>query len=256
MLHEQGNVQDVSIQSESGSQLAGWWIQHPASRGAVVLLHPIRSDRRAMLGRAAMLYDAGYSSLLVDLQAHGESPGQAITLGHLEAHDAKAAVDWVRQQDSQSKVGIVGWSLGGAAALLAEELTVDAMVLESVYPSIEQATHNRVEARLGALSDVVTPLLLCQLRPRLRISPAQLQPIAKVSSVTCPLLLLTGDQDRHTTLAEAQAMHAAAPAPKQIYVFQGAAHEDLHRCAPDAYRETVLRFLETSFEATFEREGK
>ena len=43
-----------------------------------------RADRSTMVTRAKLLQHHGYSVLLVDLQAHGETPGKQITFGALE----------------------------------------------------------------------------------------------------------------------------------------------------------------------------
>ncbi|MGZ0166109.1 MAG: alpha/beta hydrolase, partial [Planctomycetales bacterium] len=83
----------ISLKSDSGSTVAGWHILADDSRGVIVLLHGIRGSRRSMLGRARMLYGEGYSIVMIDLQGHGESSGEQITIGHLENHDARAAVE-------------------------------------------------------------------------------------------------------------------------------------------------------------------
>ncbi len=44
-------------------------------KGAVLLLHGVRADRREMLNRARFLKEEGYSVLLIDLPSHGESDG-------------------------------------------------------------------------------------------------------------------------------------------------------------------------------------
>jgi alpha-beta hydrolase superfamily lysophospholipase len=68
-----------------------------AGRGAVLLLHGVRSYRRSMLSRAIFLHDIGYSVLLINLQAHGESAGKRITLGYLESRDVVAAREFLRR---------------------------------------------------------------------------------------------------------------------------------------------------------------
>ena len=93
------------IQSESGARLHGWSVDGDPDRGVVVLVHGIGGSRLAMLGRARLLNRAGYSVVMIDLQAHGESEGHRITLGHLERHDVRAAVEYARQALSRS----VGW---------------------------------------------------------------------------------------------------------------------------------------------------
>ncbi len=120
--------QSVEFRSESGSLLHGWLLSGQKGRGIVILMHGVRANRQTMLGRARFLSRAGYSVLLFDFQAHGESPGQHITFGHLESRDAQAAVRLVHERFPNEKVGVIGVSMGGAAALIATPpLNVDAL---------------------------------------------------------------------------------------------------------------------------------
>lgn len=243
-------AQSVTLPSESGSTLAGWHARSPGRDGIVVLLHGVRASRRSLLGRARLFREAGYSVVLIDMQAHGESPGERITFGHLERHDVRAAVDFARQEHPGEPVVVVGMSLGGAAALLATPLDIDALVLESVYTRIETAVRNRVEQRLGPLAPLPTWLLLSQLRPRLGVSPDALQPIEHVGQVGCPVLVASGTADRHATVDEATALHEAASEPRELWLAEGAGHVDLLGFAPEEYRARVLGFLERHLKTT------
>ncbi len=91
------NVVTTSIASESGSSLATWYIPAANSQATVILLHPIRGDRRSMLGRAKLFHESGYAVVMVDFQAHGESPGDHITVGYLERYDVRAAVNYAQK---------------------------------------------------------------------------------------------------------------------------------------------------------------
>ncbi len=142
-------AEDVAI--VSGAVLRGWFVAGRSGGGAVVLMHGVHANRLSMVERARLLHAAGFSVLLFDFQAHGESAGTRITFGHLEAFDAAAAVAYMKRRLLQERIGAVGTSLGGAAALLGPTpLPVDALVLESVYPDIGAATANRIRAVLGA----------------------------------------------------------------------------------------------------------
>ena len=234
----------IALASHSGSNVAGWHIPSVPSNGVVVLLHTIRGSRLSMLERARMLNAAGYSIVMIDLQAHGESRGKQITVGYLEKHDARAAVAFARQLHPKEPIGVIGVSLGGASVLLASPLGVDAVVLESVYPSINGAVHNRVAMRLGPLSFVPAELLLVQLKPRLGISRTQLRPIDHLPNVGCPVLIISGKEDRHTTESETRKMFSVAREPKELWLIDGASHVDLYRAFPEEYKARVLPFLE------------
>lgn len=235
----------ITMVTESGIKVRGWHIPSADSTTTVILLHPIRGDRRSMLGRAAMLNRVGYSTLLVDLPSHSESEGEMITAGWRERHAVSAAVKFIKKDDPAHRVAMVGWSLGGAAALFASPLEVDAIIPESVYSNVTEAVHNRVSMRVGWLHHVVAPCLTSQFYLRLGVAADDLSPVYYVAAVDCTLLVLAGDMDGHTTLAESKEMYAAAVEPKQLFVFEGAVHEDLYQFDPASYDEAVVSFLST-----------
>lgn len=232
------------ISSDSGSEIAGWKLTAKPSRGVMVLLHGIRGNRRAMLPRARMLGELGYSTILIDLQSHGESTGDRIMLGHQEKHDVRAGVEYARQQFPGQRVGVIGVSLGGASALLASPMDIDALVIESVYPTIEKAIENRVRAAIGPLAPIPAKILLIQLKPRLGVEPNQLRPIDGMAKVECPVFVLSGQEDTHTTADETIQMFELASSPRQHWLVPGAGHVDLMEFDPTEYRFRVGHFID------------
>ena len=195
--------------------------------------------------RIDWLHALGYAVLLIDFQSSGESSGDGITFGLREASDATAAVAYLRRRLPDERLGIIGTSMGGAATLLAKPpLRVDAIVLEQVYPSIDEAVKDRVRIHFPAAT-WLSPLLLTSLSWRTGIQPAQLRPIDQIAHVGTPKLLLAGNADRHTRIDESLAMYAAAAPPKQLWVVPGAQHVDLYHYAGDEYRRRVGLFLST-----------
>jgi dienelactone hydrolase len=195
-------AQSVSIPG-AGHSIAGWWVDGGNDSPVVLLLHGVRADRSSMVSRAQLLIRHGFLVLLIDLQAHGETPGEAITLGYRESADVVAAHDWIKDTAPERRIGVIGCSLGGASVLLAPQPSgFDAAVLEAVYPRIAQAVEDRIHIRLGFLAPVLTPLLLMQLQPRLHISASDLEPIRSIGRLGAPVLVVAGSKDEHTTLGE------------------------------------------------------
>lgn len=238
------NAREVAFGSSSGSVLRGWRAEGRDGEGVVILAHSVRSDRREMIGRAEFLRASGYSVLLFDQQAHGESQGRHITFGYLESRDARAAVAYARTRWPDERIGYLGVSQGGAAALIgAEPLEVDALVVEAVFPTLYEAMANRLAIRLGALARLAAPLLWAQCRLRLGVDLDEIAPIHGIADIRAPLLLIAGGKDRHTTLAESERLFRAAPAPKELWVLPQAVHQNFHRLEPRNYERRVLGFF-------------
>ncbi len=236
-------IRDVEF-TRHGAVLRGWFVRSDEHHGVVVLLHGIHANRQQMAGRARFLYRAGYSSLLCDSRAHGESGGDAITFGHLESQDARAEVALARSLAPGEPIGVIGVSLGGAAALLATPpLDVDAMILESVYPSIDRAIENRLRGPVGAAAPLFAPIMMAMIRPRLGFNAGELRPIDHVASLRTPKFFMFGAADRDTTLAESMEMFNAAAEPKNMWAVDGAAHVDLHGYSGREYERRVLEIL-------------
>ena len=236
-------AQAVSLAAGPAMRVEGWYLAG-SGRGAVLLLHGIRSDRRSMIERARFLHAQGYGVLLADLPGQGESLAPVVTFGLREADGVRVALEWLRREAPGQRIGVIGTSLGAASLVLCRDCPpVDAVVLESMYPTIEEAVEDRLRMRLGAIGKPLASLLLWQLPLRLDIRTAQLHPIARLPEVKAPLLIASGSADRHTTLAETQRLFAAARAPKSLWIVEGAEHVDLHAYAPLEYERRIGAFL-------------
>jgi len=240
-------VELVAFPSQSGATIHGWLVVTATNRGVVILQHGIHGDKSSLVERAKLLSENGYAVLLFDFQAHGESIGRQITFGYLESRDSQAAVDFVKHRFPGKPVGVIGVSLGAAAAALANPpLDVQAMVLEMVYSTIVDATKDRVEIRLGPPGRCLSPLLTAQIKYRSECSPDDLRPIVAVAKINAPKLFLAGTADRETKFSEAKVIFASAAEPKNFFPFEGARHEDLLDFAPEQYKKVVLKFLDSN----------
>jgi uncharacterized protein len=238
-------VEPVAFPSASGATIRGWLVAANATRGVVILQHGVHSTKSSLVERARFLSKAGYAVLLYDFQAHGESVGKRITFGFLESRDAQAAVAFAKERFPGKPIGVIGVSLGAAAAALAQPpLDVQCLVFESMFPTIEDATKDRMEIQLGPLSRWLSPLLTAQIPLRAGCGVEDLCPARCVEKITAPKLFLAGTRDRETKLAEAEAMFQRAAEPKEFVPIAGARHEDLLSFAPGQYQKLVLNFLE------------
>ena len=219
----------------------------------VLLAHGVWESRLNLVRRARFLHEAGFGVLLIDLQAHGESRGDRITFGARESRGIVAAAAFARTHHPGERIGIIGISLGGASVTLAPDARLDAVVLESVYPTIDQALVNRLRENLAPAAAPTVPLLAPVFKLLMPwvigVSPATLRPIDAIANLHAPVLILAGSKDTRTPLPEARALFDAAHQPKQFYTVEGAAHEDLERYDPTAYWPVIVPFLTQTLRA-------
>ena len=241
------DVRPVSFPSDSGATIRAWFLAGSPGSGAVLLLHGVGADRRSMVARARFLHTLGYSVLLPDFQAHGESEGARITFGALERLDVDAAIGFLRECCRGERVGMIGVSLGGAAALLASgRLPADAYVLESVFPTIRQALEARLRVwlgPLGVLSRLIASPVMAAVGADIGVAEHALCPIDVIGRVGSPVFVIAGTRDSYTPLHESRALFEQAREPKTFWAVEGARHEDLHVFAGALYEQRVGDFL-------------
>jgi uncharacterized protein len=237
-------AESLTLQTRAGETVASWLIRGKPGCGAVLLVHGVRADRRDMIGRALYLHTLGYTVLLIDLPAHGESSGTHITYGLEEARGVEAALDYLTRESAREHTGVIGVSMGGAALLFAKlAKPPNAVILESVYPTIDEAVTNRLALYLGPVGKPLAPLLKWQLALRLGISSDQLRPIDAIHNLAAPVLIISGGSDQHTTREQTKRLFAAAHEPKELWIVEGAAHVDLHSFGQQEYQKRVAAFM-------------
>ncbi len=119
--------EDIEYETFDGLILRGWWVA-AETRKAVLLLHGNGGSRNGHrsgifdLGR--WYHERGFSVMMVDMRAHGESEGRRIYFGIKESVDL---LGWVERIDPNSAFSwsIHGFSMGAATALMMKDRKPD-----------------------------------------------------------------------------------------------------------------------------------
>ena len=236
----------VSFEARDGLKLSGWFVRNESSAKAVVLLHGNGSSRRQMLARAQFFHEAGYAVLLYDARGHGASEGDRVSAGWFETADLLGALDFLRTKDYHD-IGCLGASQGGATILLAAErlpAEVRWVIVESTYPTMRDALDRRFRKDLHLPGWIAGALFVPFAEWRLGLSIDQISPVAHIASLRCPVFVLGGSRDQHTLAESTQALFAAARAPKDLWLVEGAAHRDLYGFAQQEYKKRILAFAD------------
>lgn len=140
---------DVSFSSlGDGVILKGWYIPGDGSYAIIIVNGGFqnRIDYNVdTLGLAIDLVNAGYDTLLFDLRGRGQSEGNGLYLSNIES-DIGGAVNYLKNKGcSVENIGIIGFCSGAASALIfASQEEIGALVLDSVYASVENLIINEI----------------------------------------------------------------------------------------------------------------
>src|ERR1700734_3929039 len=149
---DHASMLEVSLAAGDGTTQRGWLFTLPQGNGdAVILLHGLEDNRAGMLGNADLLLRHGFSVLLPDARAHGESGGAIATYGLKEPDDVRRWFEWVQGPLAPDCIDGLGNSMGAASLLqsLAVEPHFCAVVAESPFASFREASYDRLGQWFG-----------------------------------------------------------------------------------------------------------
>lgn len=242
------NEQEIALQTADNIRIsASFFPASTADAPVILMLHGNGASRSQFRSHIPWLNDAGYAAMAIDFRGHGESQAQPKSFGVFEARDAQAAVRWIRDNKPGAKIGVIGVSLGGAAALLpgGGPLSVDAMILKAVYPDIDRAIRNRIAVHGGPLvASGLTPLLTYQSPIRYDAWPEEISPVNAASRYTGSVLVIGGAEDIYTPVAESEELSEAFAGKHWLWTVSGLGHDQLSDLDDEIYRQRVLTFFD------------
>jgi fermentation-respiration switch protein FrsA (DUF1100 family) len=177
-----------------------------------------------------------------------------LSLAHKELPDARAAIRFARERMPDAKLGVIGYSMGAAVALLvaAADPTIDAVVADSPFASIRDVLENAYKLRrlpprfLLELSDVIN-------RWRYGYQFAAVRPVDVVGEIAPrPLLIIHGTADALIPAEQGQQLYDAAGEPKALWLVPDAIHCGAYFLDRPVYVERVAAFFNEALGARSE----
>jgi dipeptidyl aminopeptidase/acylaminoacyl peptidase len=240
--------ESVSFTTEDGVTLRGWWFPADYSDRVVVGYTGHKGVKQDLLGIGSALWRAGNNVLLFDFRGCGESDLAPLSLGHHELPDARAAIAYAQQRLPGARIGIIGFSMGAAIAVLiaAEDDTVRAIVADSPFATINDIlvhAHRRYRLPVAitvALTDIVT-------RVRYGYGFDAVRPIDAVNRIAPrPLFLIHGRGDGLIPVDHSLQLHAAAGTNSRLWIVDGVSHCGAYFDNREEYVHRVASFFQTA----------
>src|ERR687895_2074661 len=240
---------EVEFPSTDGVRLSAWWVPVEDSSLAAVLVPGwggYKFDEH-LLQTLPVYHDAGFSVLLLDLRAQGESDGTRRTLGYREVRDVRGALAWLQQQGYRlDQIVLHGWSMGGATALRAAPGTgVAAVVEEAAYADLPLLLGDKIP-EFVPFGRLLEPAILLAGRLFPDFDARAVRPVreaAKLSDEGVPLFVIHSTEDDIVPYEQARILAAAYP-DAHVWKLEGYAHVEAYE-HPE-YAQRLRAFLDAS----------
>jgi fermentation-respiration switch protein FrsA (DUF1100 family) len=245
---------DLVATARDGVVLRGWKVRTARPHGDwVLLLHGRSQNRLSMMGYARFLLNSGYSVVMMDARAHGESGGLISTYGHVERYDVKAVMDALTAGENVDHAYALGESMGAAVALQAAavDLRIEGVIAEGAFRNLHEVMFDYAGLRWSAflgktLFRPAAMFAVHETEQRGGFNFNEVSPETSVSRRKFPVMLISGLSDHNIPKRHAQAIYSAAAGPKELWLVPRAHHQGALQTAPQEFQQRVLRFLSSS----------
>lgn len=228
-------------------QVSGWYIPHPQVTTTIIVCPGYRSRRSDVLGLCAHLWKAGHNVLVFEYYGHGAVVGKPVTLGYREINDFLGAVAYAKQRAPETRLGVVGYSMGASVAIMACARTKDvkALVADSAFAthkSVVEYGFHRIFHLPFAPFDWITDFVLWW---RAGYHFNQVEPLRDIHRIAPrPVLIIHSVKDSIVNPDDAKLLYAAAGDPKKLWLVAGAEHCGAYFADRVAYTNKVIGFFD------------
>jgi len=217
--------ENFDVKTSDGTLLHGWKVRPANANGDwVVLFHGVADNRTGTLSYAEMLRH-GYSVVMMDARAHGESEGSMATYGWLERDDSRSIDDALFASNEVGHLFYLGESMGAAIALqsAAVDPRVAGVVAEASFANLREVTYDyaglEISPLLGkTLFRPATMVALAAAEKEGGFKAQNISPVKAVAARPFPVFLICDANDRRIPCRHSRMIYNATAGPKEIWV--------------------------------------
>lgn len=242
----------VLLKTEDSLKLEAWYVDNRKmndssneSKGTVILFHGHGGKKNDVIREAYSFFNLGYSVLLVDFRAHGNSEGNTCTVGFNESKDVRAAYNYIVDMGEHNII-LYGISMGAATILKAIEdnyVHPQKIILEMPFGTLHQAVKGRL-LMMHLPQQPFASLLTFWGGIEQGFWAFNFKPAEYAKKVECPTLLQWGTNDKRVSQDETIAILQNLNTTNKTFVeYKNSGHQSLCKNENDKWEQTITNFL-------------
>jgi uncharacterized protein len=236
----------LTVRTSDGLRLLAWHL--PGVLPAAVVVSPgNRGGAGDLLDVAAPLRNAGFHVVVHGWRGTPGCDPAPHTLGVHERLDLLGVLDAVERRLPDLRVGLLGFSLGGAVSIdvAAGDRRVRAVCADSPFSDPQAVLGEGVRRVLRIPGPVLTAPVGAVLALRTGARLGSFSPLRRVGGIAPrPLLLIHGEADGSVPVEHSRRLHRAAGAPADLWALPGVGHVGAFVVDREEYLRRVGGFFE------------
>jgi len=221
--------EEVFINCEDGCTINGLFAPSKENKHTVLIFHGNGGNITHRDFRLKEFNRLGCSVLLMDYHGYGKSEGKPSEKNLY--HDGEASLKWLWEEKKikPEQIILFSESLGsGVAFELATKNSFRGLILEGPLSSIASVARSHFPYNCFPVG-----LLIID----------KFDNISKIKNIHCPLLFIHGTHDKIIDKKESEKLFEQANIPKEMYLVEGADHNDIPFIEPQRYWDKISDWL-------------
>lgn len=217
---------------------------------AVICFHGYTSKGMSdYIGLSDYYLKRGYSMLLPDARAHGESEGEYIGFGCLDRKDALVWIHWLIQEVGEDvEIVLHGTSMGGATVLMTSGLELPAQVKgivsdcgftspKEVFTHVLNSMYHLPAFPVIQGADIMNKKLA-------GYGMDECNAKREVAHAKIPILFIHGSNDTFVPTHMCNEIYDCCASPKKKLIVEGAAHAESYYKDTEKYEQALNEFFD------------
>lgn len=247
------HAKDIYIESSDKLKLHAYLIENNeefSNGNYMMVFHGYKSCATDMEFYAEQFYDMGYSVLLPDARAHGQSEGRYIGMGWPERKDNLLWIDEIIKLDKDAKIGLFGVSMGGATVINTAGQDLPKQVVVAIedcgYSSVYEQFSVQMKSIFNLPAFPILDISSIVAYAKTGVNILSADSTKQAAKIKIPTLFIHGSKDTFVPFEMLDKLYNAANCEKEKLVIEGAGHAGSNSRNPTLYWSTIVHFLENA----------
>lgn len=240
---------DVYITSDDGLKLHGLYFPTGNEKKIVICFHGYTSEgKKDYVALSDYYLKNGYSMLLVDLRAHGQSEGEYIGFGCLDRNDALGWINFIiKKCGDDAQILLHGTSMGGATVLMTSGLDlpkqVKGIISDCAFTSPKYVFTHVLHSMYHLPAFPVIQIASAVNRKKAGYGMDDCNSAREVKKAKVPILFIHGSGDTFVPCSMCDEIYENCASPKNKLIVEGASHAESYYKDTAAYEKALDEFI-------------